>query len=293
MRVPARENALTSVLQAFRTDMRRRSCDAEMLDDQGGDATQVAPTLRNLASITRLVSGMPGLCGRYILRGSPGTPLTIAELGAGGADLARWLARRLHRKGVEARIVCIDHDPRVVAFARRQCASYPTITVTQADARDPDALPRDVDWIIANHLLHHFDDAGIHAVLRAAGERARRGFIFNDLERSRVPAMVFAVIGALVFRKGYTLQDGVLSIKRGFTFRELRSLVAAALPRSRGSEVREPTVGRSGPGHLFVAQRLHENGLLFPSQPTSLTQGMRMTSRRWEFVQGRQFLPRR
>jgi len=247
MSQPGRD-ILAAFRLALRIDARCRWRETELLDDHDGDPAQVAPTLRNLASINRLLSGMPGLCARHIVR-DPGVR-TIVDLGAGGADLARWLSARLRGAGGDVRIVCIDSDPRVVAYARRQCASDPAISVEHGDVLDAGVVPDGADWIICNHLLHHLDDRGVRAVLRMAHARARRGFIFNDLVRSRLAAITFACLGAVAFRGGVTLPDGVLSIGRALTIDELTVLVGDALPSVKGV-----TVARSGPGHLCVIAR--------------------------------------
>jgi hypothetical protein len=85
--------------------------------------------------------------------------------------------------------------------------------------------------VTASLFLHHFADDALPELLRSLYAMARRALVVNDLQRSWVP-YVFgrATFGAL-FRSRVSVEDGLLSIRRGFRQEELaRAFARAGIP---------------------------------------------------------------
>jgi 2-polyprenyl-3-methyl-5-hydroxy-6-metoxy-1,4-benzoquinol methylase len=243
------QDASLSWRSLLTVDLNTRSDRREILDNQESDHTLLAPTLRNLERINIFLSGIRSLCVRTIfrkpLRDRPEL-LTIADLGCGGGDLALWLARQCAGRGIQVRIYGIDHDPRVAKIARERCARKPCITIIHGDATDPGILSDPIDWIVSNHFLHHLDSAKVTQVLKKAVGKARRGVIMNDLIRNRLSLIAFSLLCRSIMSSGCTASDGLVSILRSFTRRELDGMLAAA-----GLE-NDVVVRRHGIGHRAV-----------------------------------------
>jgi hypothetical protein len=82
--------------------------------------------------------------------------------------------------------------------------------------------------VTASLFLHHFDAPELSGVLRALFALTRGVFVVNDLHRARVPYVFSRVFMPLVFKSPVSVNDGLLSIRRAFTPKELRDAFAAA-----------------------------------------------------------------
>jgi 2-polyprenyl-3-methyl-5-hydroxy-6-metoxy-1,4-benzoquinol methylase len=152
--------------------------------------------------------------------------LTLLDIGAGGCDIALWFTRHCGSLGIEIEILCFDSDPKVVGYARKICHSSENITVRQGSAHDIEALSDNIDYIFANHFLHHLSSQDIPEFLKKVYMKARRGFLINDLVRSRPAYLGFTLLAGIFFHRSYHYYDGRISIRKGFTFHELKEMVA-------------------------------------------------------------------
>jgi 2-polyprenyl-3-methyl-5-hydroxy-6-metoxy-1,4-benzoquinol methylase len=246
--------ALGSWRALLSIDLKERSDWREILDDHTADDALVAPTLRNLERINVMLSGVRSICRRTLFRGirkNGDQTMSIADLGCGGGDLALWCAGQCARRGIRARIVGIDRDPRVAAIAKNRCAQEPSITIVNGDATDPDILPDPIDWILSNHFLHHLSSAKISQVLKNAASKARHGVIMNDLIRSRLSLIAFNLLCHSITPSGCTAHDGIISILRSLTRTELDLAIADA--GLRGSV----HIFSTGIGHRAVVITIH------------------------------------
>jgi 2-polyprenyl-3-methyl-5-hydroxy-6-metoxy-1,4-benzoquinol methylase len=199
-----------------------------------------------MAWINRLLTGTRRLLRRTILedvRRRPG-PCTLLDVGCGGADLARWLARR----EPALRITCLDHDPRVVGYARRRCVGLAAVEVRLGSAAELERLGS-YDYVFANHFLHHLEDGRIAPTLNAMLARARRLLVVTDLLRARSSYLLYALFAGAFLHRSFAAADGLLSIRRGFRPPELGALLAGVAPADR-LEVR-----RERPGRVVVIGR--------------------------------------
>ncbi len=98
------------------------------------------------------------------------------------------------------------------------------------------ALPiRDhsVDLVIASQLVHHFSAPAMIRFCQAADRLARCGVIIADLRRSPVALAGFWVGSRLLRFDPATRQDGLTSVRRGYSDAELAGLLASAGIRAR------------------------------------------------------------
>ncbi len=84
-----------------------------------------------------------------------------------------------------------------------------------------------MDIVVCSQVLHHFDDAGARRVIAELNRVARRAVIVSDLRRSWVAAAGFWLVSFPLRFSAVTRHDGVLSVLRGFTTRELAGMVNA------------------------------------------------------------------
>ncbi len=210
-------------------DLSKRSDQKEIMDTSGVDDKKVYRTLAQFKMINLLLSRSRKLMKEILIPHMlevGGKKLTLLDIGAGGGDIALWFANQCHSHGIEIKILCLDSDPKVVEFAKKMCHSCENISVRQGSAHDIETIDEGIDYIFANHFLHHLSSQEIPHFLEKVYRSARRGFLINDLLRSHTAYLCFTLLAAIFFHKSYHFHDGRISIQKGFTFHELKEVVA-------------------------------------------------------------------
>ena len=202
-----------------------RAREPELMDLPDSDPRRLERTLRQIVLINRLLTGYRRLLECTVLEDlsrHPGRPpYTLLDVGSGGGDIAAWLARRQP----DLRIVCLDRDPRAVAFARRRCAALPAIEVRLGSVSELDSMER-FDYVLAHDFLHHLPEGEIALAVQAMLRRARRLLVASDLLRSRHSFVIFSLFAAVFLHRSFAAADGRLSIRKGFLPEELRELLS-------------------------------------------------------------------
>jgi len=207
----------------------------ELLDSGLGSPADVAANLSEMWRINRDLGGFRALTHHLHPRLiAVKNPITVADLGAGSADIPLALTRWARTRGLQLRLFALDWAERCLAVARTRVREAPEISLLQADAGHLPLPLEGVDFIISSLFLHHLPpDLAVEA-LRRAFAHARRGIVMSDLVRGWLPYIAFKLIQPLFARNRLTRHDGALSIRRAYTPNELRELAAAAgLPNAK------------------------------------------------------------
>jgi SAM-dependent methyltransferase len=193
-----------------------RSFDPEILDDPGVPDAVLDISHRDLIRTHRYL-GHTWLLLRE-LRRHPGPLRRVMDVGCGRGGLLKIVRRKL---GVEV----VGVDLRVPPGS--------SVPIVGADAvRDP--LP-ECDVALAVCLVHHLSETELADLIRNVGRSARR-FIVLDLVRHPLPLFLFRIFVA-PFLYSVNGIDGIQSIRRSFTGREMRAVVDGAVQGS-GATVR-------------------------------------------------------
>lgn len=207
-----------------------RAAEPELMDDPEADEAKLLRTVRQFRLINTLLTRSRFLIRKQIFRDALRRGLdaiTVLDLGAGGGDIALWAVRAGRRAGIAVRVICLDSDPRIAAYARENVANNAAVSVVEASAEELSDVGA-VDYIFSNHLLHHLDDGTIAQLLAQIDEAARYGYVLNDIRRSRLSYAGYSILAGVVFHGGFTREDGLLSIRRGFRRLELQTLLKMA-----------------------------------------------------------------
>ena len=199
---------------------------AELRDDPGANPAHVAESLRNIARANRWFGGASAV--RYGLERTlgtipPGGELTLADLGTGLGDLPQVAVRWGAARGIRIRPVGIERNRIAAGLAAR--SGLPTAL---ACAGAPPFRPRSVDVVLVSQVAHHLTSRSIVDLFRTCDRLARRAVIVADLRRSRVAASAFWGGAQLLGFDDVTIADGMTSVRRGFSKRELLELLARA-----------------------------------------------------------------
>lgn len=213
----------------------RNTTDKEKMDRADADLTQLLRTIRQFQWINVLFSASRALLREHffpMMERDPKRVYTLLDVGAGGCDIALWVAREARNRGLKLNITALDNDPRILPIAYRAVRDCPEIRIFEGNALDFSELGS-FDFIFSNHFLHHLDWDEITIFLQQVLARTRLGFVMNDLKRSRWAYLGCTVFLGLSTRRSFSFHDGRLSIRRGFLPGELRDFAARNFPNAR------------------------------------------------------------
>lgn len=230
-------------------DLSTRADIDELMDISDCDTDYLLRTVKQFAVINRMVSAYRRLLNRYLLNDmTPGTTYHVVDLGAGGCDIPVWLIRAARRRNISLRVTAIDTDSRIVNWARKQHADVPELTLLNQDMFTINEMD-DVDYIMANHVLHHLSEESIVQLLKMTTKVARHGFLFNDIHRRQSSYLAYSLIAKLLFHNSFAYIDGRRSIRKGFLQTELQALVEKARVSDR------VTIGTAVPGRVYLTHQ--------------------------------------
>ncbi|MGM0462965.1 MAG: methyltransferase [Fibrobacterota bacterium] len=199
------------------TTFAQRSEKTELMDDPHCDPVQLNRTLKQFTHINRYLTHSRQYIQKYIITRMENNPRRIyhiLEIGSGGGDIARWILDRCTEKNLSVHITCCDKDPHAAAFLREKFRHSPRVSVIEEDIRDIRRLR--FDFVFANHFLHHLRQEDISPLLRHLSGICTEGLLINDLYRSKIAYVFFAVLSTLFLRRSFARFDGLRSIRRSF-----------------------------------------------------------------------------
>ena len=193
-------------------DLRRNLEELEIINHWLGGHKVVLDALNNLLTAQDPAAG----------------PLHIADIGCGGGDMLRTIARWAKRKGVAAKLTGIDANDFMVQYARQHCAAYPEISIAQHDVFSETFRHEQYDVVVCSLFCHHFTDAQLVQLFRQLQAQTRIAVIINDLHRHWLAYYAIKWITRLFSRSYLVKNDAPLSVWRAFKQQELKQLVQQA-----------------------------------------------------------------
>jgi SAM-dependent methyltransferase len=189
----------------------------ELLEDPSLPEDVVAKAYRDLARTQGLLRNTSAIFRR--LRKIPGPIRKVLDLGCGQGALLEEIREKL---GVE-----------VVGFDLRPAPSSSSVPILTGNAA-VDPLP-EADVALAICLTHHLTEDDVVSMIRNVSRSCRR-LIVLDLVRHWVPLTLFRVFMS-PFLHPINAADGITSIRRSYTPRELRRMVDEAVKGTNASVV--------------------------------------------------------
>ncbi len=216
----------------------------ELMDDPHADARKLARTYGRFGFVNALVS-RPGAFYRRDIRPRAlrSRSLRILDVGAGGGDLCRLLARRLRHEELDAEITALDVDERAIRWASAHDRGA-GIRYRRALTTELVAAGETYDVVLSNHVLHHLDDAELRTVLSDSVQLAAPDGLVShhDIARSRTAHALFAAatwpVSGTLLADSFIREDGLISIRRSYTVSELAAIAPSGWIVSGGVPAR-------------------------------------------------------
>lgn len=153
--------------------------------------------------------------------------LTIADLGCGGGEMLKLVAKKLWQQQRTASLTGIDANPNIIAFAENHAAEYPEISFKTLNILSDDFKKEPYDIVLATLFFHHFTKDELIATFRSL-KKMHCAVVVNDLHRHGIAYYSIKLLTKLFSKSEMVKYDAPLSVYRGFTRSELQEILQAA-----------------------------------------------------------------
>jgi 2-polyprenyl-3-methyl-5-hydroxy-6-metoxy-1,4-benzoquinol methylase len=207
-----------------------RSNKPELMDDLTLSGEELRQNLRELEVINNLLGGHQVVLDALdkLVQQHSGKTLHIADIGCGGGDTLKSIAKWADKKKVNILLTGIDANEFMVQYARKQCSQYSTITIEQHDVFSPAFAREQYDIVVCSLFCHHFTNEQLTIMFRQLYEQVNLAVIINDLHRHWFAYYSIKYITAVFSDSRLVKNDAPLSVWRAFKRQELNYLVEQA-----------------------------------------------------------------
>ena len=209
--------------------LKQRSNEPELMDDLTLSGEELRQNLHELEVINNWLGGHKVVLDALNkLAGKNPQPLRIADIGCGGGDTLKSIARWARRRKLTVELVGVDANGFMVQYARQRCRAFPEIIIEQHDVFSEAFAQQPYDIAVCSLFCHHFTDAQLVQMFRQLHRQSLLGVIINDLHRHWFAYYSIMYI-TRIFPSSYLVRnDAPLSVWRGFRRGELQMLVSQA-----------------------------------------------------------------
>lgn len=203
----------------------RDTTSTERMDDPDCDPSELENTYRQFGTINALISQWRRVYKQEIRPfAQRNGSASLLDIGFGGGDIPMKLTRWATDDNIDLQVTAIDTDKRAIDYVQ-QIDRPDTIEFLHCSPAELIKDNRRFDFVISNHLLHHLSGPGLSDMLERVQQLSRRSVIFNDIHRSDLAYLFFNLLSRPVFQSSFITRDGLTSIKRSYTYRELKKAV--------------------------------------------------------------------
>jgi 2-polyprenyl-3-methyl-5-hydroxy-6-metoxy-1,4-benzoquinol methylase len=210
---------------------KQRSSQPELMDDLALEGAALRKNLDELELINKYLGGNEVVIGALENLYRQGLitqdkEISIADLGCGGGDTLRAIARWAKRKKLNIKLIGIDANPFMLDYAQEKATQYQTvIELKQINIFSQSFENQQYDIIICSLFCHHFSNEELINLFSKIKKQIRIAFIVNDLHRHWFAYYSIKYITKL-FNGSYLVQnDAPLSVLRAFKKNELDLLL--------------------------------------------------------------------
>jgi|SRR5680860_6551 len=203
-----------------------RDADAhEIMDDPNCDAQTLHNTYRQFRYVNA-ISRSKWIYQRWVrpaMKANRAQTHSLLDIGFGGGDIVFQMARWAEQDDLKLNATGVELDSRALAYVRT--LQWPrNVSFRVADVHNLAASGERFDFVISNHMLHHLNQRQFGEMLTSAATVSKRFVLFIDLRRSDMAYLLFAAGTRPLFRNSYIHHDGLASLRRSYTFNELKQI---------------------------------------------------------------------
>lgn len=208
--------------------MKNRSLETELMDDLELSNSELFQTLHQLDTINRWLAesnvfskSIASEIRKRITENE--SSILVMDIGCGSGDLLRRIHNELSREELRrVRLMGIDANPNIVEYAKSKSDRYDLSIECKNVLEKADVFEK-ADIVLSTLFFHHFNESQITDIVSNFGKDGTQ-FLINDLQRSTLAVFLFRLISVPFGLSRMAKNDGVISIKRAFTKKELEEL---------------------------------------------------------------------
>ncbi|RYZ54596.1 MAG: methyltransferase domain-containing protein [Sphingobacteriales bacterium] len=209
-----------------KADLTVRSTLPELMDGAGVPSAAIRQALKELENVNTYLGGYALILDALDRLQLPDREISIMDLGCGGGDILRSIAAWGVRKKKKLKLIGIDRNPEMTAYARERSAQFPNISYITADVFDDSLLDVQADISMNSLFCHHFDNDSLKLLIVRMQALSNMAVIINDLHRHWLAYHSIRLI-TKYFSKTYLVKyDAPLSVARAFTREEWENILA-------------------------------------------------------------------
>jgi 2-polyprenyl-3-methyl-5-hydroxy-6-metoxy-1,4-benzoquinol methylase len=200
------------------------------MDDLEASGEVIPQTLRELETINKWLGGnyvtTNGL--DQLLKRKNTKKLFIADLGCGGGDMLKLVAKWAKMRNVDVSLIGFDANPHIVDYAKENCLGYENISFEVSDIFSEEFKQRKFDVILCTLFTHHFKEEQLTRIFNQFKSQATIGTVINDLHRHWLAEFLIKWLTRFFSKSDMVKNDAPLSVRRAFKRGDLLDILKNA-----------------------------------------------------------------
>ena len=157
----------------------------------------------------------------HLCRQKSSKEISLIDIGCGEGGMMRYLADKFRKKGYRIDFYGLDLNKQAIELAIQNSKEYPEIEYHHGNILDTEMKLPKCDYVTSTLTMHHFPDEDIPDFITRCGDFAEKAVVINDLHRSKLAYYLFKIFSAIFIRSAIARNDGLISIRKGFSRNEL------------------------------------------------------------------------
>jgi SAM-dependent methyltransferase len=154
--------------------------------------------------------------------------IVIADLGCGSGDLTLSISEWAKNRNIPVKIMGIDANPFMVDYAAKKSKLNDAVEYKVIDIFSPEISQMQFDIVALSSVCHHFEDDTLVDLFKQLHRQTRLAIIVNDLQRYWFSYYGVKWLTKILNFSSLAKKDGPLSVLRGFSRKDLMSLLKSA-----------------------------------------------------------------
>lgn len=208
-------------------DFSKRSTLPELMDETGVAKHEIHQALHELENVNTLLGGYSVILNALNTINLPDREIIIMDMGCGGGDMLRAIAKWANKKGKKVKLIGVDRNPEMTLFAFEKSKLFNNISFVTADVFDENLKNFKPDIVMNSLFCHHFDKDELIKLVKRMYELAKLSVIINDLHRHWFAYYSIKWITQMVSKSYLVKYDAPLSVARSLTKNEWQEIFEA------------------------------------------------------------------
>ena len=207
----------------------------EMIDDENQPYSDFRASMKDVQNANRFLGGTY-VVKKQVLRWlreekknslNSDRAITFLDVATGSADLPKAILKAASREELQASVIGLDYSVPILRFAREEVGSEQNIHLLRGDAFNLPFANSSIDYVLCSLAFHHWGFERSVDALREMERVAKRGWLVNDLRRSKSAWRLFKIVSQLAGMNRMTKHDGPASILRSYSLPEFHAMPQA------------------------------------------------------------------